>query len=273
MSNDNVKPSIRKRIGEFSILGLYLIIDAAEIWPRSHWLALVVALIGIVALLLLDGGFSTKRIIVISGAIAVAFTVIYFVAPESETPETEVIGTLQPGSDDDPPNTCERGNPSPPMPPDAWKIFVGNTVISIGKTNEIPLIAVGKCKVLTIHRDDSGLSINADLFDSEGRLIASIKNNQFHALSGQHSRVERGHDLTNVKVTDGSGREILFVRYLNRSAVRVRGIFGCPGHTLVPVKDNEPLPNIITGFSCIRAPEGMKIGWAFFAMDPPPSVK
>ena len=47
---------MQKRVGEFLILGLYLAIDAAEVWHRSHFWALFAAFIGIVALLLLDGG-------------------------------------------------------------------------------------------------------------------------------------------------------------------------------------------------------------------------
>jgi hypothetical protein len=62
MSHDHSKPSIGKRIGEVLILGLYLAVDAFEVWPHSRVFALVSVPIGVAALLLLDGGFSTKRI-------------------------------------------------------------------------------------------------------------------------------------------------------------------------------------------------------------------
>jgi hypothetical protein len=37
MSNNNLEPSVGKRIGEFLILSIYLMIDVYEVWPKSHF--------------------------------------------------------------------------------------------------------------------------------------------------------------------------------------------------------------------------------------------
>ncbi len=64
-----VSAVIRKRIGEFLILLIYLAIDAFEVWPHSHVWALSAVVAGIVALMLLDGEFTYKWIAAV-GAIA-----------------------------------------------------------------------------------------------------------------------------------------------------------------------------------------------------------
>ncbi len=68
---------IRKRVGEFLILLIYLVIDFFSLWDVSHFWALVAADIGIVALFLLDGGFSEYKIVVI-GIVVTAICVVIF---------------------------------------------------------------------------------------------------------------------------------------------------------------------------------------------------
>ncbi len=92
MSDPNSAPSIGKRVGEFLILGLYLVVDIEEIWPKSHFWALIAALVGVLALLLLDGGFSKIGIIYAGLVTTVVCVVIYFVVPPSVIEEIEVHG-------------------------------------------------------------------------------------------------------------------------------------------------------------------------------------
>ena len=144
--------------------------------------------------------------------------------------------------------------------------MIGDNAIQFAEPAEIPLFAIGKCKVLTVTKGNDGLSIAADLFDSDGKLIANLRNNTFHALSGTRASVERDHDLSKIIIKDGFGKEILNVHYMNKSTVRVRGVFGCPGYRLIPVKDNEPIPGFKTTAGCVNLMASVKIGNAFFAV-------
>jgi hypothetical protein len=78
--------SIGKRIGEFLILALYLVIDAFEIWPHSHLFAVASIPVGLLALLLLDGGFSQKRMAIITGVVSVLCAALYIITPAHEPP-------------------------------------------------------------------------------------------------------------------------------------------------------------------------------------------
>ena len=59
---------VRKRIGEFLILFIYLLIEAFGIWPISHIWALTTTVAGIVALALLDGALSGLWVSIIGAA-------------------------------------------------------------------------------------------------------------------------------------------------------------------------------------------------------------
>jgi hypothetical protein len=258
MSDHQSAPGIGKRLGEFLILAIYLAVDVNETWHHSHFWTLAIALIGIVALLLLDGGFSWRQIAASATVVLAACVVIYIVAPEQVAPDVEIIGTLQPGSLADPPNNCPGATS-----PEAWRIMIGNNAMQFNDPVEVSLLQIGSCKVVTVKRDESGLSVAADLFDEKGKLIATIKNNEFHALSGAGARVDRDHDLSKLIVFNGEGQEILFVHYLNKTTVRVRGVFGCPGHSLVPVRDNQPIPGVMMPGVCINIAKGARLGSVF----------
>lgn len=265
--------NIGKRIGEFIVLAIYLAVDAFDIWPRSHLGCLVIAVLGLIGLLLLDGGFSGKSIVIIGAAATVASIAIFFIVPtigarpddqpiaqDRHAPEVEVIGTLQPNAEPTPSNRCPAATS-----PDAWKIMFGDSAVQFAEPVEVPLLKVGSCHVLTINRETSGILVTADLFDARGRLVAALKNNEFHALSGERSRVERDHSLSKLIIQNADGAEILYVDYMNKSTVRVRGIFGCPGHSLIAIKDNEPIPGFFMHGNCTNVLKGVHITDAFMA--------
>ncbi|GLH75600.1 hypothetical protein SSBR45G_05080 [Bradyrhizobium sp. SSBR45G] len=119
------------------------------------------------------------------------------------------------------------------------------------------MLEVGQCPVVTIKKEDDRISVGAELYDSMGRLIATIKNNEFQALSGR-AQISRDNDLSKLIIKNGDGDEILFVHFINRTSVKVRGVFGCPGHPLVRVADGRPLPNFSMS-GCVNLTKGAKI--------------
>jgi hypothetical protein len=101
-----------------------------------------------------------------------------------------------------------------------------------------------------------GITVDADLYDDKGNLIARVDENQIHVLTGENVQMSRAGSLNSLIVTDGAGKQLLNFRYLNFSAIEVTGEFGCPGHALVSLtehgiygrQDNvcleNPFPNV-----------------------------
>jgi hypothetical protein len=134
---------------------------------------------------------------------------------------------------------------------------------------EVTILQIAQCRALIVKHDDSGLTINTDLFDNNGNLVAVIKNDELHALPWSGAYLEHRNDLSTLVIMKRDPEELLNVRYLNRRTVRIRGQFGCPGHPVVPVKDGEPVPHFIFGAgACMNMMKGTRITGAVFAVDP-----
>jgi hypothetical protein len=229
--------SVGKRIGEFLILGLYLVIDAVHLWPHSHFFALLAAIVGLIALLLLDGGFSKKQIAVLTSTMCAGCIAVYFFAPAEAVPEIEISGTLLPGSEPTPRNSCERSS----LPADTLRILIGTNTMALTQSGKITAIQIGSCNVLSMERVANKISVGVDLYDAKGKLIATTRNGEIHAITGENVRIRRDGDLSALIIEDGANNELLYVKYLNRNTVKARGVFGCPGHRLLTVRDNSSI--------------------------------
>jgi hypothetical protein len=256
------KPSgLTKAIAALAVYGLFIFIDVHDIWPWSQVAAVIVGILVTIALVYLEafatGAVGFLAFLICSAAIVVSGAAIYVVMPNAVVPDVETFGALEPGNDPDFPNIC-----GPADSPDAWKIFAGNMAFQFSYPMEVPVLKIGSCDVLTVKKENNHLLVAAKLYDSKGRLLASINDNQFHALSGEEAKVSREHDLSKLIVTDKEGQEIFFVHFMNKSSVRVRGVFGCPGHPTIPVKDGRAIPQVRTPGACVNV-KGDKLGSLF----------
>jgi hypothetical protein len=246
-----VKPGNRKRLGEFLILLIYLLVEAFGIWPISHLWCLTTAVIGIVALLFLDGGFSEKQIFSAAMVVTIICCVIYLRAPPILPEETVQRGLLVPANDPTPSTGCDpagdprdtpstmfrngpfgfgtRGvrRPTIVLPKDAAIVAVGSNGVILSTSDNVPLIRVGQCTLLSMQKTVDGILINSSVFDRSNNVIGNIKDNNFQAFENVHSHIEQRGDLSTLIIKDDSG-ERLWVRFLNSRAVRVRGEFICP---------------------------------------------
>lgn len=91
-------PGNRKRLGEFLILLIYLIIEGYGLWditwPLPHFWALAAGVAGVVALLFLYGAFSEKQIAVYAGTATLCCIGIYLIAPRPLPFHIEYSGIL-----------------------------------------------------------------------------------------------------------------------------------------------------------------------------------
>lgn len=244
-----MRPEIRRRVGEAAVLALYFVYEARDVWPRSHGEALILGGIGISAVLLIE--LSLKPWAIFSAAVGAALAIFYCVVGPARVPTVEVTGTLQAG------NAPTRVNPTcRNVPADALQVIFGDNTIERHTPGRFVALRIGKCDVIAMERTAMGVSIDADLYDEAGGLIARVRNKEIHALSGENSSVSRGNDLSTLIVKDGDGREILNLHYVNENTLVAEGVFGCPGHKLVVVKSNEPMAGSFFHESCFQSAGG-----------------
>lgn len=254
-SKQPISPTVRRRFAEASVLALYFIFAAHDVWPESHGLALFSGAIGTCAVLLIE--CPLRLWAAISAMICAAAGIAYLIVGAPRVPDVEVIGTLQPGNDPTPPNGCDVSPlgtypiGTPQYHPDSIKVLVGGNAIAASGMGKFTVLQIGRCNVLSLERTPLGMDVYADLYDADGRLIARINNNQTDVLTGDNVRLSRAGDLSTFVVTNEAGDELLYVRFMNPTTIKARGIFGCPDHALVTVKDNEPMPGFFMRNSCI----------------------
>jgi hypothetical protein len=274
-----MSPSNRKRLGEFLILLIYLVIEGYSLWeiswPIAHFWALFAGVAGFVALLFMDGGFTESQISIYT-AIAVAGSVlIYFIAPPVNT-ETTVTGSLRPADDPTPRTGCDPSDdpkdqgywgivggfmrfpiprPKNPPPQTATIVTLGNNGIIITKNYKIPILEIPRCTLLAIENASNGLLIDASVYDVAGKLIASVTDNNFTAFEGANSHVTREGDLSTLIIRDQTFGERLWVHFTNRHAIQVRGVFMCPremANVIVMTEDAfRTYPTIVMNMSTV----------------------
>jgi hypothetical protein len=228
MSNDHSETSIKKRVGEFLILALYLAIDAYEIWPHSHIVALALVPVGVVALLLLDGGVSTKRTCQTGAITILACVGIYFSAPPILPEETDTHGWFEPAGDPFPSdNACTKGGAVQQLP--------NGMLFSLGKDGmwfqkkpggARPLLTVGACTLMSGEFENDQFLFSADIYDSERELVARIERNEFHLVPAKYAYPDRP-DRSTLKIYDKGGKLLLSVHRRNKDAMDVTGVFTC----------------------------------------------
>jgi hypothetical protein len=239
MSDHQSAPKFGKRVGEFLILGLYLAVDAAELWHRSHFWALFAAWFGVLALLLLDGGFSRKAMGVIASTAAIFCAVVYFVAPPELSEETETHGILLPASEPTPRNG--RGILGVQIPDNAILFIAGANGAWTTSQGKSQVLKIGEVTVLSVERTGNDLAFDAEIFDEKGELVVRIIKDEFHLIAGKYSYRDRSGDRSKITVYDSKGAEMLYINRANPKTVIVRSVFNTPDGLTVRATDDEIL--------------------------------
>jgi hypothetical protein len=150
---------------------------------------------------------------------ALCLSVYFNAAPLEPT-----IGWLQAANEPIPQNGC--GNPGIGV----LMVFGDNGVVLSGSVSakKSTALELGNCALLSIRAGENGALIDAMIYDRAGKTLAQIIDNRFSIPVENALTIEKSGDLSTLVVHDAQGREMLYVRYLNRKTFRVRGIFSCP---------------------------------------------
>jgi len=151
------------------------------------------------------------------------------------------------------------GDPSPPAgcreaPGDLMMVFGTDRVIGQGPGPMMPLV-VDDCVVLKLTRQGGGLMVRAFGYDWNNDIAFRVMDNVYEPAAPLRIRAVRP-DRSTFLLLDRFDKEVLYVRYLNPHAVRIRGRFLCGEAPQVVIRDDV----IQVG--------GVRIGGAFFGQRP-----
>jgi hypothetical protein len=217
--------------------------------PEHHLLSFIMfsAWINLVVVYQLYKSKYTNNIIALSVILVFASSIVVaaIVGPV-HLPDTETVGSIVPGNLPTPPNGCGTA------PAGHLLVLFGTNgyVLSPQEDKGVP-IEMGTppnlCDVITISRDklSNAVDISANIYDPSGRLIAKIYNNEYHSIVGDASYIKRG-SLTSLTVMGRdtwlglytTNYELLHLDYVNQTAIKLRGLFSCPGTASVSFDDN-----------------------------------
>jgi hypothetical protein len=169
--------------------------------------------------------------------------------------DAEVHGLLKPAKGPTPPNACD----ATPLPSGSMKILIGDNAFAWPGFGKFTAIQIGACQTISMERTPLGISVDADVYDELGRLIAQIRNNEIMALKGDNYSPKQFRDGSSLTIKDAHGQEVFNVLYINPSTVRVRGVFGCPGHKTIAVKDDQPVPGLFMHDSCLSGRVAIRV--------------
>jgi hypothetical protein len=144
-------------------------------------------------------------------------------------------GPLIAAADPSPPPGCEERL----EPGDLLMAFGTNRVLGKGPGPFTPLLA-DDCVALKLSRRDGGLMIQAFGYAESEDIAFHIMDNIYEADIPLKLRALRP-DRSTFLLLDRFDKEVLYVRYLNPHAVRIRGRFLCGGAPQAIVRDDTVL--------------------------------
>jgi hypothetical protein len=133
----------------------------------------------------------------------------------------EPTGPLIAAHDPMPPPGCDEA----PGPHDLVMAFGTDRVIGKGAGPFSPLV-VDDCVVMSLARKQGGLMVRAFGYDFNNDIAFRVMDNVFEPSMPVQLKAFRPDPATFL-LLDRFGKEVLYVRYLNPKAVRIRGRFLC----------------------------------------------
>jgi hypothetical protein len=157
-------------------------------------------------------------------------------ARESMLDERGWMRLLTPANEQDPPNPCEAFESLHPIDKTAVAVFYGTNVAYCKKETCVIVDAARgdvSSPLLTVHKVKTGIVVDAKIFDKDGNIIADIEGNKPHLNKTFVSDFNRP-DEHSLWIKDNHDKQVLYVRFLNRSSIYIEGIFNLPDEVRAP---------------------------------------
>jgi hypothetical protein len=122
-------------------------------------------------------------------------------------------------------------------PEGGMRILLGrDQLLASGKGPMAPF-RIATCPAPSLRRSAAGLTVAGFGYDDDGTATWRLRDNELVLLEGEYLHVHRP-DRSSLGLYDRWEREVFFIRYLTRDAVRIRGRFLCGGAPLVAISDS-----------------------------------
>ena len=116
-------------------------------------------------------------------------------------------------------------------------ILLGPFAISTPQSSFTVLRLYGK-DVVRIDRNKNAIAVSADIWSEDGKIMASIETNRFRINPNRIAYFDTPDPHTLI-VTDERKTQVLFIRYLNPTTVKITGVFRSSGEHPVIIDENE----------------------------------
>jgi hypothetical protein len=164
--------------------------------------------------------------------------------PKTDSP---VQGWLKPANYPTPPNGCTGFVHAL----GATLVLIGDNSFGFDGNGKTVVLEIHGCPALSIERSTEGVRFSAEVNDGAGTPPVKIENNRIVAENGETYAATQSADESKLTVKNvKSGRLLLEAEFLNRTTVRVRGVFGCLGLAAIPVENDEPIPGVLMHHFC-----------------------
>lgn len=223
--------------------GLIGIADYIFLYPENHLLAFLLlgAWISLVLVYELHKiGYSQSKIATVVLTVMVASVALAAIVGPAHLPDVEAVGLLSPANDPAAP-TCGG------VPPNSVTMVIArNRYISPPDTSKFTPVKIGSCAPITIFKDNNKIYINGEIRNLENKLIGTLNNNEFRAIVGDASYIERDGELSTLVVYERMvwlrlltfDKEILRIRYDNVNTISASGSFTCNNGPIVFLDKN-----------------------------------
>jgi hypothetical protein len=232
----DIKPTVRgKAISYFILYVLFVVVDAHDIYPWRHDVAIFSGAIATIALLYAEafavGAITSVAWLILSACVAfIAFGLNLYVGPNLPE-ETTIHGYLIPDKIDTPLINCTSKA-------DEVSLILGTSAFTTDYTGVIPVFKSGECVPLHLQKTHDGLAVDFDMYTPQQDLISRLINNEWRLVPSEFSYQEHP-DRSTLQVFDKRGKELFFIKYLNSKVIWLRGVFSCGAQQPVVVDNNS----------------------------------
>lgn len=160
------------------------------------------------------------------------------------------MGSGRPAGDPTPPNGCDQLPPGLPRPD--FRVLMGDTAIGTGGFGKFTALRIRNCDAVSMERTPNGISFDAQLIDSDDNKVVQISHNEIKALNGETYIARQSRDRATIMIATKGGTVLFYARFINKTTVRIRGLFGCGTGKTVLVKDDGRFPGVHMSNSCFE---------------------
>jgi hypothetical protein len=242
VQEDNDKEKEKLLFYRIFVLGAFLAGGAValiEIWPSDHLLALIVLATFIAMVLIYEMLVRGWPLAPTIGFCVVTYAsawAIYQKVGHNLPIDTDSEVYLIPGN--------EQFNSKPCKQPEGSIAFIAGTneFWSDEEGRQIGIIILDNKPVVTMKKTERGLLFSVEMFNLERKLVAKISNNKSILLPKNFGYKIK--DPNTITLYDDYDKEILYVKFVNKNTVFIRGVFTGPDGTTIVISNEQILPTI-----------------------------